>query len=36
VTVEDVHTFQTPEARKRLALETQAFFTQYLRPDDLK
>jgi acetyl esterase/lipase len=36
VTVEDVHTFQTPEARKRLALETQAFFTQYLRPGDLK
>src|SRR5580700_10236898 len=36
VTVEDAHTFQTPEARKRLALETQAFFTQYLRPGDLK
>jgi acetyl esterase/lipase len=36
VTVEDVHTFRTPEARKRLALETQAFFTQYLRPGDLK
>ncbi len=36
VTVEDVHTFQTPEARKRLALETQAFFTQYLRPGDLQ
>ena len=35
-TVEDAHTFQTPEARKRLALETQAFFTQYLRPGDLK
>lgn len=32
VRVEDVHTFQTAEARKRLALETQAFFTQYLRP----
>jgi len=31
VTVEDVHTFQTPEARKRLVLETEAFFTQYLR-----
>ena len=31
VTVEDVHTFQTPEARKRLVLETAAFFTQYLR-----
>jgi acetyl esterase/lipase len=36
VTVEDVHTFRTPEARRRLALETQAFFTQYLRPGDLK
>jgi acetyl esterase/lipase len=36
VTVEDAHTFQTPEARKRLALETQAFFTQYLRPGDLR
>ena len=36
VTVEDVHTFHTPEARRRLALETQAFFTQYLRPGDLK
>jgi acetyl esterase/lipase len=36
VTVDDVHTFRTPEARRRLALETQAFFTQYLRPGDLK
>lgn len=36
VAVEDVHTFRTPEARRRLALETQAFFTQYLRPGDLK
>jgi acetyl esterase/lipase len=36
VTVEDVHTFRTPEARKRLAFEAQAFFTQYLRPGDLK
>jgi acetyl esterase/lipase len=34
VKVEDAHTFQTPEARKRLALETQAFFTEYLRPSD--
>jgi acetyl esterase/lipase len=32
VQVDDAHTFQTPEARKRLALETQAFFTQYLQP----
>jgi acetyl esterase/lipase len=32
VTVEDVHTFRTPEARRRLAFETQEFFTQYLRP----
>jgi acetyl esterase/lipase len=36
VEVEDVHTFQTPEARKRLALETQAFFTQYLQPGNAK
>ena len=36
VAVEDAHTFQTPEARRRLALETQAFFTQYLRPGELK
>lgn len=36
VTVEDVHTFRTPEARKRLALETLAFFVQYLRPGNLK
>ncbi len=33
VTVEDAHTFRTPEARKRLALESLAFFMQYLRPD---
>jgi acetyl esterase/lipase len=32
VTVEDVHTFRTPEARRRLAFETQEFFTKYLRP----
>jgi acetyl esterase/lipase len=32
ITVEDVHTFRTPEARRRLAFETQDFFTQYLRP----
>ena len=36
VTVEDVHTFRTPEARKRLALETRAFFVQYLRPGNLR
>ncbi len=36
VKVEDAHTFQTPEARRRLALETQAFFTEYLRPGNLK
>lgn len=35
VTVEDVHTFTTPEARKRLALETLAFFVQYLRPGNV-
>jgi len=32
VKVEDVHTFQTPEARKRMALETRDFFARYLRP----
>ena len=32
VTVDDVHTFRTPEARKQLALETLTFFMQYLRP----
>jgi len=32
ITVDDVHTFRTPEARRRLAFESQAFFTQYLRP----
>lgn len=31
VKVEDVHTFQTPEARRLLVVETQAFFNQYLR-----
>jgi acetyl esterase/lipase len=31
VKVEDGHTFQTPEARKTLVLETKAFFAQYLR-----
>jgi acetyl esterase/lipase len=36
VKVEDVHTFEKPEARKRLALETQAFFTQYLQPGNVK
>jgi dipeptidyl aminopeptidase/acylaminoacyl peptidase len=36
VTVDDVHTFRTPEARKRLALETLIFFTQYLRPGNSK
>jgi len=36
VTVDDVHTFRTPEARKRLALETLTFFTQYLRPGNSK
>ena len=30
VTVDDVHTFQTPEAKRRLALETRDFFAQYL------
>ena len=31
VKVEDAHTFQTPEARKLLVVETQTFFNQYLR-----
>jgi acetyl esterase/lipase len=31
VKVNDVHTFQTPEARRRLAVETLAFFNRYLR-----
>jgi acetyl esterase/lipase len=30
VKVDDVHTFQTPEARRRLAVETLAFFNRYL------
>jgi acetyl esterase/lipase len=36
VKVDDGHVFQTPDARKRLALETQAFFTEYLRLDNHK
>ena len=36
VTVEDAHTFRTPEARRRLAFETQEFFRQYLRPSSGK
>jgi acetyl esterase/lipase len=32
VTVEDVHTFRTPDARRRLAFETREFLVQYLRP----
>jgi acetyl esterase/lipase len=31
VKVDDAHTFQTPEARRRLAFETLAFFNRYLR-----
>jgi acetyl esterase/lipase len=31
VTLDDVHTFRTPEARHRLALESQEFFSEYLR-----
>jgi acetyl esterase/lipase len=30
VKVNDVHTFQTPEARRQLAIETLAFFNRYL------
>jgi len=36
VKVEDVHTFETPEARRRLALETRDFFTEYLVPPNLR
>lgn len=36
VTVDDVHTFRTPEARKRLAFEALNFFMQYLQPEDHK
>jgi acetyl esterase/lipase len=32
VTVDDGHTFHTPEARMRLALETVGFFNRYLNP----
>jgi acetyl esterase/lipase len=32
VKVDDVHTFQSPEARRRLAVETIAFFDRYLAP----
>jgi acetyl esterase/lipase len=31
VKVDDEHTFQTPEARRRLALETLEFFSRYLK-----
>jgi len=30
VKIDDGHTFETPEARHRLALETLAFFNRYL------
>ncbi len=30
VKLDDTHTFQTPEARRRLAMETLTFFTRYL------
>ncbi len=36
VKVEDGHTLQTPEARRRLALETRDFFDEYLVPPNLK
>ena len=32
VAVDDGHTFHTPEARMRLALETVGFFNRYLNP----
>jgi acetyl esterase/lipase len=36
VTVNDAHTFRTPEARRLLASETLNFFMQYLQPEDHK
>lgn len=36
VKVDDGHTLQTPEARRRLALETRDFFTEYLWPANLR
>ncbi len=30
--VDDVHTFRTPEARRKLAIETLRFFNTYLAP----
>jgi acetyl esterase/lipase len=30
IKIDDVHTFQTPEARRQLAIETLAFLTRYL------
>lgn len=36
VKFEDAHTFQTPEARRGLALDARDFFAQYLRPGNLK
>lgn len=30
ITVDDVHTFRTPEARRQLAIQTLAFFGRYL------
>jgi hypothetical protein len=32
VTLDDGHTFHTPEARIRLAMETVGFFNRYLNP----
>ena len=31
IKVDDGHTFQTPEARRRLAFEALAFFNRYLK-----
>jgi len=36
VTVDDGHTFRTPETRRQLALESLTFFMQYLRPGSPK
>ena len=36
IKVNDVHTFQTPEARRQLALESLAFFARYLGVSSVK
>jgi acetyl esterase/lipase len=36
VTVNDGHTFEKPEVRRQLALESEIFFAHYLRLDDVR